>query len=116
MEVLIKRNIKKKLQSGSNMFHFNVQMERNIAEKTALIKKKSLCFISVSYLKKLHNFKVVSHLNYSPRRDSKQYAFGFLLTSLKITLFEYFTLLKCLTCFIIMHYEVFLSKIIMSNI
>lgn len=39
MEVLIKRNIKK-LQSGSNVFHFNVQMERNIAEKTAVIKKK----------------------------------------------------------------------------
>lgn len=50
MEVLIKRNIKK-LQSGSNMFHFNVQMERNIAEKTAVI-KKPLCFISVCYLKK----------------------------------------------------------------
>lgn len=42
MEVLIKRNIKK-LQSGSNVFHFNVQMERNIAEKTAVIKKKPHC-------------------------------------------------------------------------
>lgn len=39
MEVLIKRNIKK-LQSGSNVFHFNVQMERNMAEKAAVIKKK----------------------------------------------------------------------------
>lgn len=49
MEVLIKRNIKK-LQSFSNVFHFNVQIERNIAEKTAIVKKKSLCFISVCYL------------------------------------------------------------------
>lgn len=50
MEVLIKRNIKK-LQSGSNVFHFNVQMERNMAEKAAVIKKKkTLCFISVCYL------------------------------------------------------------------
>lgn len=42
MEVLIKRNIKK-LQSGSNVFHFNVQMERNMAEKAAVIKKKTHC-------------------------------------------------------------------------
>lgn len=53
---------------------------------------------------------MVSHLNYSPRTDLKQYAFGFLLTSLEITLFEYFTLLKGLTCFIVMHYEIFVSK------
>lgn len=50
MEVLIKRIIKK-LQSGGNVFHSNVQMERNIAEKTAVI-KKSLCFIPICYLKK----------------------------------------------------------------
>lgn len=46
MEVLIKRNIKK-LQSGSNMFHFNVQMETNIAEKTAVIKKITVLYFSL---------------------------------------------------------------------
>lgn len=89
MEVLIKRNIKK-LQSFSNVFHFNVQIERNIAEKTAIVKKKiTVLYFSLLPLKKMHNFKMVSHFNYSPRIDSKQYAFGFLLTSLKITLFYF---------------------------
>lgn len=46
MEVLIKRNIKK-LQSGSNVFHFNVQMERNIAEKRAVIKKITVLYFGL---------------------------------------------------------------------
>lgn len=57
MEVLIKRNIKKKLQSGSNMFHFNVQMERNIAEKTALIKKNHCALFQFLTLKNYTTLK-----------------------------------------------------------
>lgn len=50
MEVPIKRIIKKATKWW-DVFHSNVQMERNIAEKTPVI-KKSLCFISICYLKK----------------------------------------------------------------
>lgn len=51
MEVLIKRNIKK-LQSFSNVFHFNVQIERNIAEKTAIVKKNHCALFQFVTFKK----------------------------------------------------------------
>lgn len=48
MEVPIKRIIKK-LWSGGNVFHPNVEMERNVAEKAAVIKKNHCdSFLSVS--------------------------------------------------------------------
>lgn len=96
MEVLIKWLLKN-LQSGGNVFHSNVKMARNTAEKTAVI-KKLLCSILICYLKKKkpkqHNFKMFNHLNYFPSTDSEQYSFTFLIISVKIILFEYFTLLE----------------------
>lgn len=115
MEVLIKRNIKK-LQSGSNVFHFNVQMERNIAEKTAVIKKNHSALFQLVTLKKLHNFKMVKNILKNRFKAICFWLSTNFFTFLKITLFEYFTLLKGLTCFVIMHYEVFLNTVIMSNI
>lgn len=56
MEVLIKRIIKK-LQSGGNVFHSNVQMERNTAEKTVVIKNYWASFQFVTLKKNNTTFK-----------------------------------------------------------
>lgn len=49
MDVVIKRIIKK-LPSADNVFNSSVEMERNVAKKTAVIKNH--CFISICCFKK----------------------------------------------------------------